>query len=87
MTTKPSEISLAEWAEIMRVPQVKEGWGIPDDETPESFSSYVYGVKFSFMSGGPGYSGYLFILQGDGLEPPLQLVRRKSVLECVSERS
>jgi hypothetical protein len=63
---KPLEIPLPEWAEIMALPEVKESWGL-EDETPEEFASEVYGVKFDFVSGSPGYVGPLYILQGDSL--------------------
>ena len=74
---KPIEISDTEWKEIMQVRDVREGWGIEDNEGIEDFKSMVYGVKFDFMSGGPGYQGDLFILQGDGLEAPMLLIRTK----------
>jgi hypothetical protein len=78
--TKPIEISLAEWAEIIKVREVQEGWGFENDMTAEEFSGRVYGVKFDFLSGGPGYAGDLYILQGDALEQPLLLIRREGVL-------
>ncbi len=59
----------------MQFHPVQEGWGIDEDETPEEFASKVYAVKFDFTSGGPGYCGELYILQGDALEPPMVLIR------------
>ena len=78
---KPLEISIDEWKEIMQVPEVRESWGI-EDETPEEFADMVYGVKFEFMSGSPGYVGDIFILQGDTLtgDSPFVLLRHKGVL-------
>lgn len=35
-----------------------------ENETPEEFADMVYGVKFAFTSGSPGYVGDIFILQG-----------------------
>ena len=69
---KPLEISLAEWQEIMALPYVQQIWGLTD-ETPEQFAEWVYGAKFDFSSGSPGYVGDLYILQGDVLtgDPPL----------------
>jgi len=53
------------------VPAVREAWGLSEDVTPPEFASLVYGVRFNFVSGGPGYVGDLFVLQGDGIgEPP-----------------
>lgn len=73
---KPLEISIDEWKEIMQVPEVRESWGL-ENETPEEFANLVYGVKFAFVSGSPGYVGDIFILQGDYLtgNAPFVLVR------------
>jgi hypothetical protein len=78
---KPLEISIDEWIEIMQVPEIRESWGI-QDETPEEFADMVYGVKFKFTSGSPGYVGDLYILQGDVLtgDAPLILLRNQGVL-------
>jgi len=82
---KPLEISLPEWKEIMKVRDVREGWGLEGDETPEQFAEMVYGVKFDFTSGSPGYVGDLYIIQGDALEPsPLMLIREKGTLRPVN---
>jgi hypothetical protein len=72
---QPQDISLAEWKEIMQFQPVKDGWGLDDDESEEQFASKVYAVKFDFTSGGPGYCGDLYILQGDALEAPMVLIR------------
>jgi hypothetical protein len=63
---KPLEISKSEWQEIIQLSVVRESWGLTD-ERPEEFASMVYGVKFNFISGSPGYVGDLFILQGNAL--------------------
>jgi hypothetical protein len=78
---KPLKISFAEWKEIMQMPEIRESWGI-ENETPEQFADMVYGVKFKFTSGSPGYVGDLYILQGDTLtgDSPLILVRRQGTL-------
>lgn len=85
---KPLEISLPEWEEIMQLQIVKEGWALAD-ETPEEFASMVYGVKFDFESGSPGYCGDLYILQDDYLTgyPPLMLTRRDGKLEPAYDQS
>lgn len=46
--TTPKNISSKEWRHLMRVPLVAETWDIPTNETPKSFSSRVYGVKFVY---------------------------------------
>jgi len=83
-TTKPFEITPAEWQEIMQVPEVRDGWGIDDDDSAEDFSNMVYGVKFHYASDGPDYSGDLFILQGGALDgPPVMLIRNTGMLRPV----
>lgn len=59
----------------MQVPAIRESWGIEDEETPEQFADMVYGVKFDFSSGGPGYVGDLYVLHGDALGEPMTLIR------------
>lgn len=82
---KPLEISSLEWAEIMKVPLVYDSWGLHDGETAEEFSQMVYGVKFHFVSGIPGYVGDVYILQGDVLtgDPPIILGRYDGKLQPV----
>ena len=65
----------------MKVSEVRDGYGLEEDANVELFKSNVYGVKFDFMSGGPGYSGDLFILQDDTLETPLVLIRKHGTLK------
>jgi hypothetical protein len=71
---RPLEISSAEWDEITGLPFIQELWGHTD---AEDLRSLIYGVKFDFVSGSPGYCGDLFILQGDALteHPPVVLIR------------
>jgi hypothetical protein len=79
---KPIEISLPEWKEIMQHPVIRDSWGIEEHESPEEFAAMVYGVKFEFVSGSPGYVGDLYIIQGDTLDgmPPRMLTRRHGKL-------
>ena len=79
---KPLEISIAEWKELMEIPVIRESWGI-EDQTPEEFADLVYGVKFHFSSGGPGYVGELYILHGDALGEPMTLIRNDGKLIVV----
>jgi hypothetical protein len=78
---KPQEISKTEWEEIIQIPVIRESWGL-EDETPEQFADMVYGAKFNFVSGSPGYVGDLYILQGDYLtgESPIVLIRENGKL-------
>ncbi|MEI6534046.1 MAG: hypothetical protein WCN98_01810 [Verrucomicrobiaceae bacterium] len=84
MSNKPTEISMLEWKEIMSLSYVEEGWGIDDTTTPEEFAAQVYGVKFQYCSGSPGYVGDLFILQGDTLESPVVIIRKSGVLQLAA---
>jgi hypothetical protein len=74
---KPYPLSQEEWKQIITIPAVRDAWGLADDLTPSEFAGSVYGVKFKFFSGSPGYVGDLFILQGDALTgyPPMVLRR------------
>jgi hypothetical protein len=81
---KPLEISDVEWQQIMQVREVREGWGLDSHSGLEEFKSLVYGVKFDFVSGGPGYCGDLYIIQGDALEPPTVLLRKNGTLKIAS---
>jgi hypothetical protein len=78
---KPLEISIKEWTEIIQIPEVRGSWGL-ENETPEEFANMVYGVKFAFVSGSPGYVGDLYLLQGDYLtgDAPFLLIRRDGTL-------
>ncbi len=68
----------------MQLREVKDSWGIDDDETPEDFADRVYGVKFNFTpETKPGYMGDLFILHGDALGEPLVVIRENGSLEVV----
>lgn len=51
----------------MAIPAVRDMWGIRDDTTPDEFESIVYAARFNYVSGGPGYVGDIFVLQGDVL--------------------
>jgi len=74
---KPYPLSQEEWKQVIAIPAVREAWGLADDVSPSEFAGSVYGVKFKFVSGSPGYVGDLFILQGDALTgyPPIVLRR------------
>ena len=65
----------------MEIEDIRQMWGLETETTPEEFSDIVYGVKFDFVSGSPGYVGDLFIIQGDTLigAPPVMLTRDKSL--------
>lgn len=67
MEHEPHSLTPKDWQEVLAVPEVRETWGLDDDVTPEEFASRVYAAKFHFTSGGPGYVGDLYILQGDAL--------------------
>jgi hypothetical protein len=72
----PHRLTPAEWQEIVKVPRVREAWGLTNEDANE-FAAHVYGAKFEFSSGSPGYVGDLYILQGDALTdaPPIVLRR------------
>jgi hypothetical protein len=49
---------------VTHIPAILESRGIEDGTTPADFAAEVYGARFNFVSGSPGYVGDLFILQG-----------------------
>ena len=78
MRTAPLIITDKEWKELTNVPEVVQAWGLDNDPKitlVEDFKAQVYGVKFDFVSGSPGYCGDLFILSGDSLGEPMTLIR------------
>ena len=77
MDNNPHTIKDKEWEEIVNLPAVKVAWGLDDNADPAEFASAVYGAKFNFFSGSPGYVGDLYILQGDAISgvPPMVLRR------------
>ena len=64
---KPYQLSEAEWRAIVQLPGIQEAWGLESGEDWENFASTVYAAKFHFHSGGPGYVGDIFVLQGDAI--------------------
>jgi hypothetical protein len=79
---KPQEISIAEWEEIIQVPEIRESWGL-ENETAEQFAGIAFGAKFDFVSGGPGYAGDLYVIHGDALSSePMTLIRKNGRLEA-----
>jgi hypothetical protein len=82
---EPKTISDAEWRELMALREVREGWGLEDDWSVEDFKSLVYAAKFDYITGGPGYFGDLYIVQGDSLQPPLVFIREDGALKPLSE--
>jgi hypothetical protein len=41
------------------LPAIREAGGFEEGQHPLEFSTYVYGAKFDFVSGSPGYVGDL----------------------------
>ena len=75
--TRPHLLNPQEWAELVALREIREAWGLDQDDTPEQFSERVYAAKFHFHSGAPGYVGDMYVLQGDALtgHPPLMFLR------------
>src|SRR5579863_1148852 len=80
MTTQPHPLSADEWDEIGSIDAIRQSWGTEEGERLADFAAdNIYGVKFNFHSGSPGYVGDLYILQGDALtgDAPIVLLRGK----------
>jgi hypothetical protein len=84
MDNKPKALTKEELNEIAALEEIQQMWGAEDrDDMIRRLRDDVYAVKFHFISGGPGYVGDLFILLGDVLEEPLELIRVKGTLKIV----
>jgi hypothetical protein len=87
MENKPQLLTTAEWLEIVKMPYVRETWGIDDKEAETSFRDSVYAAKFDYASDGPGFAGDLYVLLGGEAEcPPVVIKRVNGNLE-VAERA
>jgi hypothetical protein len=77
MDYTPKKLTPKEWSEIVKIPDVREGFGLEDEEDEKAFKSSAYAVRFNYMSDGPGYAGDLFVLLGGVPEcPPMVIIRR-----------
>ncbi len=74
----PYKLTEAEWREIGSLPVIRESWGLEEEQDPFDLASLAYGARFDFVSGGPGYVGNLYILQGDALGEPMVLRRAEN---------
>ncbi|WP_439476957.1 hypothetical protein [Brevundimonas sp.] len=85
---KPYELTAQEWGEVAAVRDVVEGWGLDDDAEEVRgalLASLVYGVRFDYVTDGPGYAGSLYLLKGGGAPeiPPMALVETDDGLRVV----
>ena len=80
---QPHAISIKEWMELITAPEIRQAWGLDGSESAEYLADIVYGVRFDFVSGSPGYVGDLYILHGDTLGEPMRLIRRDGKLEVL----
>lgn len=80
MDNKPKALTKDEIKEIAAIEDIQQMWGSKNaSEMEETLDAMVYVVKFDFHSGGPGYVGDYFILQGDALGvKALELIRNEN---------
>ena len=84
MNNKPIALSRQEMKEIAAIEVVRQSWGAEDAAEMEAMlDDTVYAVKFHFHSGTPGYVGDYFILAGDALGEPFQLIRKNGTGELM----
>ena len=74
----PSEITLKEWEEIMKVPEVQNLWDIKYGDTTEAFAAKTYGARYVFESKSRIVSGDMYILYSDIPRPKTVCLIRKS---------
>lgn len=76
MNNKPMPLTDKEIRQIASLKAIQQMWGAESvEDMVDMLRDQVYAVKFSYVSGGPGYVGDYYILQGDALNEPLQLIR------------
>ncbi len=77
----PKPLTDVEWERVCSLPEFREMWGIGDNESVVETVSRLYGVRFDFMSGSPGYVGPLYFVYGDAVSgTPLILVEERGEL-------
>ena len=82
---KPTEITMKEWEEIMRVHEVQNIWDIKYGDTSEAFASKMYGAKYVFESKSRIVSGDMYVLYSDTTRPKTTcLIRRSTGLEVMN---
>jgi hypothetical protein len=76
MDNKPKALTRKEIKEIAAIEDIQQMWGAENAaEMEEMLDTTVYAVKFDYQSGSPGYVGDYFILQGDAIGEPIELIR------------
>lgn len=84
-SNKPTTLSESEWEEIVGAPEFREAWGVTDESVDELVSR-LYGVRFDFVSGSPGYVGPVYLIYGDAISGrPLVAIREDSGLAVVAD--
>ena len=84
MNNKPMALTNKEIKELADIKDIREMWGAESvEEMKDTLKNHVYAVKFDFHSGAPGYVGEYFILAGDALGEPVQLIRRDGMLVLI----
>ena len=72
---RPLGITQPEWEELMSFEPVREAWGLTDESVDE-VANFIYGAKFDFQSGSPGFVGDMYVLKGDCTDAPPLVVGR-----------
>ncbi len=82
MNKTPFALTDQEWEAVAAVPEVVEGFGLEEGEGAEMLKSISYGVRFEFVSDGPGYVGPLYLIKGAGSPgmPPIAVIERAGEL-------
>lgn len=75
-THQPRALLPKDWAEIAKLPAVRQAWGLADDDGGNDLASMCYGATFQFVTGGPGWAGELFIVHDDAFGGPPFVFRR-----------
>jgi hypothetical protein len=74
---QPRPITPEEWDELAGSDVVQGFWPPDEDEGGADLADQIYGVRFDYLTDGPGYDGSLYLLLG-GAGPetrPIGLIR------------
>jgi hypothetical protein len=82
---RPTPLSQRDWVEIIALPEFQVAWGVTTEKV-EDLIPRLYGARFDFTSGGPGYVGPLYLIYGDsvGSGAPLVVTKNNGRLAAIA---
>ena len=81
MDNKPHALIEEEVRELAAILDIQQMWGAENAaEMADILRTSAYAVRFDFHAGSPGYVGDYFVVAGDALGEPVQLIREDGKL-------